>query len=324
MANVKDSMGRTIEYVRISLTEACNFLCPYCRTEEITPESQQNLVTPEEWLIILEAFHRLGVKAVRFTGGEPLLYPHLEELIRKVSQEGWFEDLSMTTNGSLLAPRAKALAKAGLQRVNISLDSVTEAVFNDRVGRKGQLSAVLAGVESALEVGFSSVKINTVLMEPMVDAEVEELLRYVEDWLVTWRFIEYMPFQGQMFNPPTFHEWKEQLERVIGAPLRLVNEHRGYGPATYYALPSGREIGFIFPMSHSYCGECNRIRLTSDGVIRLCLLRDDEVDVVQQVRNGLQGEALAQYIQEVLQLRKEQHDGEQMETLQRHMWRIGG
>lgn len=354
---VQDNWQRTIEYVRLSLTEACNFCCPYCRPEAITPETQTNLLTPDEWLTVLGAFHQLGVRALRLTGGEPLLYPHLDELLQKLQERQWFEDVSMTTNGSLLGKRAKELQKLGLNRVNISLDAVDELIFDVRTGRTGQLPAVIEGIEAALAAGFTSVKINTVLMEPMSDDMVHSLLAYMEKWPVIWRFIEYMPFQGQTFRGPTFEEWQAQLTRICGGPLIPVEKNgakkgaksnngngveadevkdgkatavkksksvTGFGPATYYALPQGPVVGFIFPMSHSYCHECNRVRLTSDGRLRLCLLRDDEADLVSLVRQGKSSEELAEHIKDVLQLRREQHEGPDMAAPKRAMWRIGG
>ena len=192
---MKDAWGRTIEYVRLSLTDACNFCCPYCRPAEITPQSQHQLLSVDEWMTILGAFHQVGVKAIRLTGGEPLLYPHIEELLARIKQTGWFEDISMTTNGSLLAPRAAKLKELGLNRVNISLDSLDSDAFALCVGKANQLDSVLNGIESAIDAGFTSVKINTVLSRHWTDDEVHDLLTYVETWPVIWRFIEYMPFR---------------------------------------------------------------------------------------------------------------------------------
>lgn len=321
---VKDSWNRTIEYVRVSLTEACNFCCPYCRPEIITAHSQTNLLSPAEWLIILEAFYKLGIKAVRLTGGEPLLYPGLEELLKGLQERQWFSDISMTTNGSLLKDRAKTLHDLGLQRLNISFDAVDEETFNYRTGRVGQLQPVIEGIETAIATGYEVVKINTVLMDAMADDVVCQLLDYMEKWPVVWRFIEYMPFQGATFRGPTFDEWKGQLERITDGVLVPKSEVKGFGPATYYTLPNGRTVGFIFPMSHTYCDSCNRVRLTSDGKLRLCLLRDDEADLVGLVRAGASSDELALHIADILQLRQEKHDGIDMETPKRAMWRIGG
>ena len=321
---MKDAWGRTIEYVRLSLTDACNFCCPYCRPAEITPQSQHQLLSVDEWMTILGAFHQLGVKAVRLTGGEPLLYPYLEELLARIKKTGWFEDISMTTNGSLLAQRAAKLKELGLNRVNISLDSLDSDAFALCVGKANQLDSVLKGIHSAIDAGFTSVKINTVLSRHWTDDEVRSLLQYVETWPVIWRFIEYMPFQGDAFHGPTFDEWKAQLGRVSGGILTENHGVYGFGPATYYNLPSGKEIGFIFSMSHSYCDTCNRVRLTSDGQMRLCLLRDDEADLVSLVRRGLNETELASHIEWALQRKQERHDGVTMDQPERPMWRIGG
>ena len=321
---MKDAWGRTIEYVRLSLTDACNFCCPYCRPAEITPQSQHQLLSVDEWMTILGAFHQVGVKAVRLTGGEPLLYPHIEELLARIKQTGWFEDISMTTNGSLLAPRAKKLKELGLNRVNISLDSLDSDAFALCVGKANQLDSVLSGIQSAIDAGFTSVTSNTVLSRHWPDAAVRALLTYVETWPVIWRFIEYMPFQGDAFHGPTFDEWKAQLERVSGGILTENHGVYGFGPATYYNLPSGKEIGFIFSMSHSYCDTGNRVRLTSDGQMRLCLLRDDEADLVSLVRRGISETELASHIEWALQRKQERHDGVTMDQPERPMWRIGG
>ena len=230
----------------------------------------------------------------------------------------------MTTNGSLLAPRAEKLKELGLNRVNISLDSLDSDAFALCVGKANQLDSVLSGIQSAIDAGFTSVKINTVLSRHWTDDEVRALLTYVETWPVIWRFIEYMPFQGDAFHGPTFDEWKAQLERVSGGILTENHGVYGFGPATYYNLPSGKEIGFIFSMSHSYCDTCNRVRLTSDGQMRLCLLRDDEADLVSLVRRGISETELASHIEWALQRKQERHDGVTMDQPERPMWRIGG
>lgn len=324
MNRLVDGWGRQIEYVRLSLTEACNFCCPYCRPAEITPHSQTNLLNVDQWMVLLEAFHLLGVKAVRLTGGEPLLYPHLDELLQRIHNTQWFTDVSMTTNGSLLAPRIDDLVVHGLQRVNISLDAVTDDDFRIMTGEKGVLHDVLQGIEAALASPLRSVKINTVLTQTMADDDVIRLLDYLKRWQVVWRFIEYMPFQGHAFKGPSFDEFQAQLERVSGATLTPLDNVLGFGPATYYRLGDWGTVGFIFPMSHSYCAECNRVRLTSDGHLRLCLLRDDEADMVGMVKTGHTPVEIALHIQEALQRRKEEHGGYDMEQPERSMYRIGG
>lgn len=320
---MQDSQGRVIEYARISLTEACNFCCTYCRPHEIT-EAMAPVLPASFWMSVLEALWLGGVKAVRFTGGEPLLYPHLYELLEAVQKKEWFSDISMTTNGSLLSQQAEKLYAAGVRRLNISLDSVEEEGFAQAVGRSGQLERVLQGIEAAKTAGFKNIKINTVVQKPMSDEEVRVLLHYGDTWNVVWRFIEYMPFQGKQSHVPTFQEWKAQLERIVGAPLELVTDRLGFGPAQYFRLPSGQQIGFIFPLSNQYCSSCNRIRFTADGYLRLCLLRDEDLELKRMVQRGADAETIMHCIEEALQGRYASHDGEAIEKVERPMWRIGG
>ncbi len=211
-----------------------------------------------------------------------------------------------------------------MDRVNISLDSLDPVLFAQAVGKEGQMEAVLDGIETAMGTGFKSVKINTVLVRSWSDQEVASLLAYIEKWTVIWRFIEYMPFQGDTFKGPSFEEWMNQLARVVGGPLEAVHGVGGFGPASYYRLPSGKIIGCIFSMSHSYCDTCNRLRLTSDGKMRLCLLQDGEVDLINRVRRGDSIEALMAFIEDSLGAKKESHQGPSMDQPQRPMWKIGG
>lgn len=321
---VQDAWGRHIDYIRLSLTEACNFCCPYCRPTEITTDTQLELLSVYEWMVIIEAFHLLGVRAIRLTGGEPLLYPYVHELLERIYKTGWFEDISMTTNGSLLSHEAHRLRKLGLNRVNISLDSLDADIFASCVGKQNQLPNVLSGIEAALSAEFDAVKINTVLTRQWTDDEILDVLSYVKKWKIVWRAIEYMPFQHKKFDGPTFMEWKSQIERLVGAPLVEVETVKGFGPASYYQLPNEIIIGFIFAMSHRYCKHCNRVRLTSDGYLRLCLLHDDESNLINLVRNGMKSNELADHIKNVLQLKKEAHDGKSIVQPARPMWKIGG
>ena len=301
-------------------------MCGYCRTHEITPESQTALLSVAEWMTILEAFARLGIRTVRLTGGEPMLYPRLEELISRIHDAGYFEDIAMTTNGSYLAGRAEALRRAGLRRVNISLDTIDARAFDEKVGRVGQLPAVLAGIAESARSGLK-VKINTVLTDTPSDEGVARMLAFMSEGDLVWRCIEYMPFNGLRGGVPTFSSWKRQLERVAGGPLIPIHKStgpEGLGPATYYRLPAGQVIGFIFPMSHSYCDSCNRVRMTSDGKLRLCLLRDDESDLISLVRNGATAAETSRHIVDVLQLRREEHEDASRVGVARGMWRIGG
>ncbi len=319
---VQDSLGRKIEYARVSLTEACNFACPYCRPYG-EGEANPPVLSVEAWLKIFRAFQILGIRAIRLTGGEPLLYPNIEELIRRTKEAGYFEDMSLTTNASLLAKMASPLQKAGLNRVNISLDGLTEEQFANRTGGRGTLKQVLEGIEAAVEAGLTPVKINTVLLEPFTDEETKTFIEVVNKWPVIWRFIEYMPFQDEKYRGPSFEEWKAQLEKVAGAPLEPTTISRGFGPAQYYKFPNGNKVGFIFPMTNPYCENCNRIRITAQGSIRLCLLRPEEYALVGDDFDDLTAEDLAERIRGFLQKRHAHHDGRESHP-EKDMYKIGG
>ncbi len=321
MNKLIDSFGRHIEYVRLSLTEACNFACPYCRPN-LDMSGLHRVLTVEEWLPILEAFHELGIRAIRLTGGEPLLYPYLEELIQEMTKQNWFEDISLTTNGSLLAQHATMLKRAGLKRVNVSLDALSEENFLVATGGYGHWRDVKEGIFAAHEAGLGPIKVNTVLSRLYTDEEVSQFLRYMKEWPVVWRFIEYMPFQGDSFRGPNFEEWKALLEKVAGKRLLPVSYTEGFGPASYYSFEGEKEnIGFIFSMTHSYCNSCNRLRLTSEGNLRLCLLRKEEVPLRFDTDNTK--ERVKEEILRAVANKQEEHEGFDS-TPEKEMFRIGG
>lgn len=320
---MQDSMGRKIEYVRVSLTEACNFACPYCRPKVVNSDYEKDILSVDRWMKILRAFSYLGIRAVRLTGGEPLLYPYLKELLAAIKQEQLFEDISLTTNGSLLAPQAKLLKMAGLDRVNISLDGLTDEIFREKTGGMGVLQHTLDAVQAAHDAGLEPIKINTVLSAPLSRAEIDTFLRIIQQWPVVWRFIEYMPFLGEQFKAPSYSEWKSTLEEAAGGPLVETSVSKGFGPAKYFALPNGGTVGFIFPLTKPYCDSCNRLRLSSQGNIRLCLLRPDEIPLATEKVESLSTQELALYIQASLQQRQAHHDGV-LSKPGKEMWKIGG
>lgn len=320
---MKDRWGRTIKYVRLSLTEACNFACPYCREHKVEALNLEEQLNLEEWLCLIDAFASLGVEAIRLTGGEPLLYPSLEELIRAVKKKYPAMILAMTTNGSLLAEKAKALKAAGLDRVNISLDALEKESFQKATGGYGSLEKVLEGIEAAQQVGFTPIKLNTVLWRALTVEVLKTIEAFMEQWPVIWRFIECMPFAKGQSPSMTFKEFEELWETYLGEPLKEVQGVVGFGPATYFELPKGQRIGFIFPLSAPYCEDCNRLRVTADGKLRLCLLRDEEVDLKGLLKAGATKEALMETIKEALGYRKNAHET-CITELERPMWRIGG
>lgn len=321
MNKLIDSFGRHIEYVRLSLTEACNFACPYCRPN-LDMSGLNHVLTVEEWLPILQAFHELGIRAIRLTGGEPLLYPYLEELLQEITKRQWFEDISLTTNGSLLVSKVDMLKRAGAQRLNVSLDALSEEQFLVATGGYGHWQDVKEGIFAAHEAGLGPIKVNTVLSRQYTEEEVRQFLHYMKEWPVVWRFIEYMPFQGDAFRGPSFEEWKSLLEKVAGKNLLSVLYKEGFGPATYYSFEGEKEkIGFIFSMTYSYCDSCNRLRVTSEGNLRLCLLRKEEVSLRFAMDNGV--ERVKEEILRAVAYKKEEHEGFDS-TPEKEMFRIGG
>ncbi|MEA3345258.1 MAG: GTP 3',8-cyclase MoaA, partial [Chloroflexota bacterium] len=278
-----DRYGRAITYLRISVTDRCNLRCVYCMPAEgIHLRSHEEILRYEEIVRIVRVAVGMGIRFVRLTGGEPLVRKELVKLVRMLRAIPGLEELSMTTNGTLLADHAQALAEAGLDRVNISLDSLRPERFH-RITRLGNLSDVLKGIEAAERAGLVPLKLNTVVMRGLNDDEVVELARLTLEhgWHV--RFIEPMPvgsrtlWDGIRYVPGS--EVRDRIEEALGS-LRSTQGPKGHGPARNFKLPrSLGTVGFITPWSENFCASCNRMRLTADGRIRPCLLSDIEVDL---------------------------------------------
>jgi GTP 3',8-cyclase len=285
-----DLHSRTINYLRISITDRCNLRCVYCMPEEGVPQcAHANILKYEEIETVVRAAAELGIHKIRLTGGEPLVRLGVVDLVRKLAQVPGIDDLAMTTNGVLLPRYARELAGAGLQRVNISLDTLRADRFR-AITRLGSIDDVLQGIEAATVAGLTPVKINMVVMRGSNDDEVVDMARQSMEpgWNV--RFIEWMPVSGQDGKwrdaVVTGQEIRERIERTLGelAPARMAT---GAGPAEYYRLDGAKgTIGLITPVSDHFCHHCNRLRLTADGQLRPCLLSDQEIDLRTPLRNG--------------------------------------
>jgi cyclic pyranopterin phosphate synthase len=288
-----DAYNRSISYLRISVTDRCNLRCIYCMPPEGVPwRSHAEILRYEEIETVVRAAARLGITKVRLTGGEPLVRPGIVDLVQLLAHVPRVDDLAMTTNGILLARYAAALAEAGLQRVNVSLDTLRPERFQ-RITRRGKLADVLEGIEAARRVGLEPVKINTVVIRGMNDDEVVDLARKTMEAGWDIRFIEVMPVgNGALAGD----DWRErvvtggEVRRKIEAALGELEPAKvsvGGGPARYYRLPGASgTLGFITPLSEHFCYACNRLRLTSDGQLRPCLLSDQEIDLRTPLRNG--------------------------------------
>jgi cyclic pyranopterin phosphate synthase len=288
-----DPYRRPIDYLRISVTDRCNLRCVYCMPEEgVPPCRHTDILRYEEIEVVARAAAELGVHRVRITGGEPLARLGLTDLVRMLARVPGIDDLAMTTNGTLLAQHAQELAEAGLQRVNISLDTLRPERFA-AITRRGHLADALAGIAAAHAAGLEPVKINSVIIRGLNDDEVEDLARRTLDPGWHLRFIEWMPVGGRALigqnwreRVVTAAEIRAEVEAALG-PLTPVEGDTGAGPARYYRLPGAEgRLGFIAAVSEHFCALCNRLRLTADGQLRPCLLAGVEIDLRTPLREG--------------------------------------
>jgi cyclic pyranopterin phosphate synthase len=294
-----DRFGRNIHYLRISLTDHCNLRCVYCMPENMTFRPNAEMMQDEEIATLVRLFARLGFDKIRLTGGEPTVRPNIVPIVHAIAGTPGIRSVSMTTNGVLLGKLAKPLAEAGLERVNVSLDTLDPARFR-RVTRWGKLEQVWEGIQAAEEAGLTPVKINAVVVRGYNESDVVDLagLTLEHPWQV--RFIEMMPFGGatdlQLQQVVKAEEIQARVQASLGA-LEPVGNGELDGEARVYRLAGAcGEVGFISSVSVPFCAACTRARLTSDGHLRLCLLRDKEVDLLTPLRAGASIEDLRQIV----------------------------
>lgn len=300
MSRLKDTFGRTIDDLRISLTDRCNFRCIYCMPAEGLPWlPRREILTYEEILHLARIFIGLGINTIRLTGGEPLMRQDVEVLIAGLVRLDATLDLSMTTNGFFLVEKVQRLADAGLKRINVSLDSLRPERFERMVRRDGQLvSKILAGIRLAREAGLNPIKLNCVIMRGYNDDEIADFARLGREQDVQVRFIEYMPLDAQgRWTMDTVVPGAEIHARVHAVyPLRS-EQGNGSEPATVHHFADGRgSIGIIASVSQPFCDSCNRVRITADGHLRTCLFSLTEHDLKGLLRSGASDEELADFI----------------------------
>ena len=305
MAGVCDSFQRGISYLRISVTDRCNLRCIYCMPEEGVPLVQhENILRFEEILAMVQACVELGIDKIRITGGEPLVRSGVAGLVRMISGIIGIRDISMTTNGIRLAEYAGVLKEAGLHRVNISLDTLKADRYR-KITRLGELDDVLKGIEFAGRAGFSPVKVNMVPMKGINDDEIIDFARMTRDngWHV--RFIELMPLNRAAGFVPSA-EVRTIIESL--GPLEPYAGLTGNGAARYFRLPgSAGTIGFISPVTEPFCEECNRLRLSSTGMLFACLFSKEGVDIRTPVRRGANNEEIRSLIMQAIKDKPSQH-----------------
>jgi GTP 3',8-cyclase len=323
-----DRFGRNLHYLRISLTDHCNLRCVYCMPEDMTFRPIAEMMQDDELFLLVRLFANLGFDKFRLTGGEPTVRAHVVDVVREIAATPGVNSLSMTTNGILLGKLARPLKEAGLQRVNVSVDTLNAERFK-KLTRWGSLDKVWEGVIEAEAVGLTPIKINSVVVRGMNDCDVVDMARLTYDHPWQIRFIEMMPFAGATeFQQKQVVKAKEMQQLITASlgPLEPVHEGTLDGEARIYKLRGALgEVGFISSVSLPFCASCSRARLTADGKIRLCLLRENELDLLTPLRHGASLEDLRKLIVESIWQKPWGHglaDGEV--PLNRVMSEIGG
>ena len=328
-----DPYQRRITYLRVSVTDRCDFRCVYCMSEDMTFLPKSEVLTLEELDRVCSAFIRLGVKKLRLTGGEPLVRRNVITLFESLGRHlnsGALEELTLTTNGSQLAKHARALAALGVRRVNVSLDTLNPAKFT-AITRWGELDKVLAGLEAAKQAGLE-VKINTVALKGVNDDELDRLIAWCGEQGFDMTLIEVMPMGDVGGETRLEQYWPLSMVR---AELRRRwtledTDHKTGGPARYTVVKeTGRRLGFITPLTHNFCESCNRVRLTCTGTLYMCLGQEDAADLRAPLRASDDDELLRAAIREAITRKPKGHDfvidrRHKRPALARHMSVTGG
>ncbi|MBP2654394.1 MAG: moaA 2 [Firmicutes bacterium] len=325
---VESAHKRVISYLRVSVTDRCNFRCAYCMPYGIKWLNHSDILSYEELLRLISVFAGEGIANIRLTGGEPLVRRDIVDFVSAITKLRVVKDLSMTTNGSLLPVMAQKLKAAGLDRVNISLDTVNRERFA-KVTACGRLEDTLRGVESALAAGLTPVKLNVVLTDALKESDLAYFIELTDTQPISVRFIEYMPIGGKVNSlGPDIEGVKKLLEALGHGKLVPADSAIGSGPARYYRLnESIGTFGFITPISDHFCSACNRLRLTADGKLKPCLLSDNEVDLKTPLRSGASDVELARLFQLAVEAKPEGHSlcrSSGYPEFQRKMSQIGG
>lgn len=322
---MKDRFGREVSYLRISVIDRCNLRCHYCMPLNVQFFDPREVLSFDEIVTVTKVANKLGIHSVRLTGGEPLVRPNLSELIRRLKNDCDLKDISLTTNGMLLERFARDLKDAGLDRINVSVDTLRPDRFR-KITRLGSLQTVLYGLRRAVDVGLTPIKINVVILKGFNEDEIDDLFKLTLVERVTVRFLELMPIgeaislngMGSYLN---LTKAKESLIQKYGL---TPTEERGNGPARYWRAPGvPGKVGFITPISDKYCATCSRIRLTANGEIRPCLAYDLHVSLREAIRRGDE-EAIAEGLRKAVASKPWGHHWEEGQITQTVMSSLGG
>lgn len=318
-----DRAGREIDYIRISVTDRCNLRCCYCMPEEGTSLiSHQEILTFEEIEMIVRCGVTLGIKKVKLTGGEPLVRKNLPYLAGRIRSLPGIEDVTITTNGCLLGEQAGALKEAGISSVNVSLDTLDKKRFAE-ITRRDSFDLVMDGIEQAMACGLN-VKLNCAVMESLTREDVLAFAAFSEEKGIPVRFIEMMPIgQGCGFNALDNEELLDILKSRY-PDIRKSAQKRGHGPAGYYEFGERGCVGFISAVHHKFCDRCNRVRLTSDGFLKLCLASEEGVNLRDQIRAGMDEKGLTELMERTIAGKPLSHHFEEAGVKALNMNQIGG
>jgi cyclic pyranopterin phosphate synthase len=325
-----DRFGRRIRYLRISVTDRCNLRCSYCMPSGPDHwEPRADHLSPSEIERVVRVGADLGIERIRLTGGEPLMRGDLVEIAGRIGAIPGIRDLSLTTNGVFLNRLAEPLRRAGVHRVNVSLDSLDAHTFDAITGRDGHHQEVLVGIEAAIAAGFHPVKLNIVALQGVNGEEVLDFVAFARRTGVMLRFIEEMPMGQRDAWRPDHYVSCEAIRRRIESVYELdpIDGLIGNGPARHFQLRGTKTtIGFITPMSSNFCSACNRMRITPDGFLRPCLSPSQELDLRTPLRSGDDDETIAQVFRNAMVIKPERHEfqWEAPVVLTRTMSQIGG
>lgn len=323
-----DKFSRRINYLRVSVTDRCNLRCVYCMpVQGLDALPHGEILSYEEILRVVRISVGLGITKVRITGGEPLVRRGIAGLLKNIAGMPGVEDLSLTTNGILLAPMARELKECGLRRVNISLDTLKPEVF-ERITCRPGLSDVLEGIDRALKEGLSPVKVNVVAMRGVNDGEILAFADFAARKGIEVRFIEFMPSRREVWAEDSYVPSSEILEILkTGYDLEPIpGRGSNSGPGRVFRLPGAGRVGVISPLSDHFCGSCNRLRLTSDGRLRSCLFSDTEIDLKARLRDGSGDGEITELLRRAVAEKPERHDAANYDSghCGMSMSRIGG
>lgn len=310
LSSLVDTFDRRIRYLRLSVTDRCDFRCQYCMTEDMRFLPRKAVLSEEELVRLASLFVELGVEKIRLTGGEPLIRPDIVSIARRLHAIEGLKELVLTTNGSQLTHLAKPLVDAGVSRINVSLDTLSATQFAE-LSRTGSLDKVLNGIDAAIDAGFKRIRLNTVLLTGENEAQIEPLLDYALDKRIDIAFIEEMPMghitqtERKLSLVPS-----AQVLSTIKSRFNLVPIVGGAadGPARRYSVEgTSTEVGVISPITHNFCDSCNRLRVTPDGRLILCLGHENALDLRQLLRSDMDSSSLKRAIVAALAYKPERH-----------------